>query len=934
WGDPAFVDSDAGDYHIAAGSAAVDAGSYPTLEDDVDGESRPADFGPDIGADERPGPGLRVVKDASHDVLSPGQTVTYTLVVTGIGTGPVNDIVLVDRLPPEQRLIAGVAETGACTPLAAPVWGGGLTCTLGALNVGQSARITLTAQVTTVLPPAFPWQVRNSAWATGTQAAGFAAVGVHMQDCHVRLNDEPGEWDNVQAAVDASTQPGDVVQVAGYCAGASSRSGTVQMLRLDKTLTLQGGWNTSFTQRDALSFPTTLDALGQGRVLYVAPPLGSAGNISPTLEGLRITGGAAGDPDGLGGGMYLSRTAALIRQTRVFSNSAEHGGGLYLINSDDANLVENAVFGNAAVYGGGLYLRDSAATLDDNVVYDNIADSGGGLFLRYSPAVVRDNTVSGNTAHVYGGGVYLNDSAATLSGNAFSANTSYYGAGGLYLIYGALTLSGNTISDNVAKTNSGGGLWLSESEATLNDNVISGNAASSRGGGLYLTASPATLNGNAVFSNTASQGGGLNLRGSDARLNDNAVSANTADEGGGLYLLRSDAALTNTVITDNRGDVAGSGLYIFRSFPRLWHTTVARNTGFSGIYVANDYSHYSSVAMTNTILMGHGVGISVTQGNTVTLESTLWYSNSSDWEGAGALFTGTHNYRGDPRFDASGYRLLPGSAAIDKGVNAGVTSDIDGNPRSFGPAPDLGASEAAAILAIHKTGPATAEPGQAITYTLRVTNSGVYTASAVVISDALPVGAHYVGGGTLLPGDVVGWSLGSLAGGAQAQAQFVVTATETVVNSVYGVTCAEGVAAQGAEVVVTTIGETPALLSISKTGPAAVAPGAPITYTLTIINHGAAPLTNLVISDTLPVGAEYVSGGTLLLGDVVSWTVASLAEGGTQAQVQFVVTAMETIINEFYGVTCAEGISATGSEPVVTVSQQWTIYLPVAMKGE
>jgi uncharacterized repeat protein (TIGR01451 family) len=234
-------------------------------------------------------------------------------------------------------------------------------------------------------------------------------------------------------------------------------------------------------------------------------------------------------------------------------------------------------------------------------------------------------------------------------------------------------------------------------------------------------------------------------------------------------------------------------------------------------------------------------------------------------------------------------------------------------------------------LAIHKTGPATVEPGGAITYTLYVTNSGTITASAVVISDALPAGAHYVGGGTLLPGGVVSWSIASLAGGASAQAQFVVTATETVVNSVYGVTCAEGVSAQGTRDVVTAI-ETPALLSISKTGPATAAPGEPITYTLTIVNHGAAPLTNLVVSDTLPVGAEYVSGGTLLLGDVVSWTVASLA-GGAQAQVQFVVTAMGTIVNEFYGVTCAEGISATGGEPVVTVIQKWAVYLPAVLKG-
>jgi hypothetical protein len=36
---------------------------------------------------------------------------------------------------------------------------------------------------------------------------------------------------------------------------------------------------------------------------------------------------------------------------------------------------------------------------------------------------------------------------------------------------------------------------------------------------------------------------------------------------------------------------------------------------------------------------------------------------------------------------------MPGSEAIDRGVEAGVTTDIDGNARPYGPAPDLGAVE-------------------------------------------------------------------------------------------------------------------------------------------------------------------------------------------------------------------------------------------------
>ncbi|MGD9100308.1 MAG: C25 family cysteine peptidase, partial [Anaerolineae bacterium] len=107
------------------------------------------------------------------------------------------------------------------------------------------------------------------------------------------------------------------------------------------------------------------------------------------------------------------------------------------------------------------------------------------------------------------------------------------------------------------------------------------------------------------------------------------------------------------------------------------------------------------------------------------------------------------------------------------------------------------------------------------------------------------------------------------------------------------------------------------LLAISKTGPATVAANAPITYTLTVINSGGAEATGLVITDTIPSGAYYVSGGTKV-GGVVSWTVDNLGEG-LSTTVQFVVTAtVSSITNSDYIVRAAGGYSATGSVVVVT----------------
>ena len=501
--------------------------------------------------------------------------------------------------------------------------------------------------------------------------------------------------------VSGSVTPPSIVTTTARYTGAGAN-----VIALDKSLTLRGGY--VYAHVSGLPevwapglVPALVDGEGARRALHVsgAPSAGSGQAVTPTLELLAFVNG-----------------------------QADRGGNVYAEDTT-LRLVATPIMSGTATYGGGLYLKNCQVSFDPgDLQWQNLLGISGLLLVR-------------NNAAQYGGGLYLEGGTPVLAGLAVYANTA---------------------------TVDGGGLYLQGGQPTIATGVVLENQAGSRGGGLFLADSAARIAGMAVYSNTAPYGAGLYLDGPLAFSEEIIpIIANsyirhnhtTGSQGGGLYLRQAVAGLVNNVVADNQA-ADGAGLYLWASSPQLFHNTIAQNSGNSGVYLAHKPGSIwppvppipSYPTFTNTIVADHAVGVYVDSTglpdplqNKATLEGTLWSGNATDTAGPGTVVR-SGDVTGDPRFTCTGdppdcanpYHILADSAAVDAGVVVALTLpgtdllvDIDGQPRPSGAGYDIGAdevvSETHSVWLIPFLSTQTAAPGQTVTHTHQLMNTGTET---------------------------------------------------------------------------------------------------------------------------------------------------------------------------------------------------------------
>jgi uncharacterized repeat protein (TIGR01451 family) len=182
--------------------------------------------------------------------------------------------------------------------------------------------------------------------------------------------------------------------------------------------------------------------------------------------------------------------------------------------------------------------------------------------------------------------------------------------------------------------------------------------------------------------------------------------------------------------------------------------------------------------------------------------------------------------------------------------------------------------------------------GGLLTYTISVTNNGPFAASQVVLNNTLPPNINLITAtttqGTISTGATTVY-IGPLGLGTNVVVTLVVSPTTTgnitaSTQVTLGPAQVDPVSFNNVASVSVTVGPS-ADLGVSGTiFPSTVLSGSHFTTTAEVFNNGPSPATGVVLSQTIPAGASFVSSsvaGVVVTNGAISWNVGNLADGSS-----------------------------------------------------
>lgn len=248
------------------------------------------------------------------------------------------------------------------------------------------------------------------------------------------------------------------------------------------------------------------------------------------ISGLTVVNGA----NSIGGGIYGSHAKLRLDNLRIRNNSAFSGGGIYISDCHDFQLVESEIrLNNADSTGGGIFIRASNGEIRNTAVHANQSLTGGGLAVfDHSTVTIVNSLIKSNSA----------TDTRSAGGGVLSVNSS-------------LHMDSVRVLENKALNGWAGGINFSNPRET--------GACS-----LYV-------NDTEIYGNRALNGGGLDIR--------NNMAADSRDT--------IQAVLTNTRISNNHATcyggayIGGRKIHVVMDSCEVDSNISTRNNG--GIYLTN-----------------------------------------------------------------------------------------------------------------------------------------------------------------------------------------------------------------------------------------------------------------------------------------------------------------------------------------------------------
>ena len=492
------------------------------------------------------------------------------------------------------------------------------------------------------------------------------------------------------------------------------------------------------------------------------------------MNGGRIEGNEASDN---GGGMHVTYGSATLSGTQVVSNSAGSSGSGVYIAEDSATLNVNGgrIEGNEASFGGGVHINNGDATLIGTQVVSNSAGSGGGgIAVIGGSAMLGGTQIAANDASF---GSALANMGTVILMTPLTIAGDIYQMGGLFSSNYDLRIEGSLSLD--------GGHFYAPEAFTLTS---------------FFTHTAGTYHQTQIVSGSNPFGfpkaGGVIINANNQDLGSTEVALTARDVCAGVTTGEAINHCYTITPTNSSGrdatvtffyrsgeipaDHACSAMEAYR-WDNTWDNLLTRDTAYDSdgrMCGANPLSIQVTNVMTFSpfALRGPVADVRISKGVTPTTAApgapityNLAFSNAGAITATGVVITdsfpvsvthdslrvdsnvditttGTISYTWEVKdlsADESGLITITG--VLSNPLTAGTftntafitTTSTDNNPDNNSDTASVTA-KTADLKMVKSVSSATANPGEAVTYTLAFSNAGNDIATKVVITDTIP----------------------------------------------------------------------------------------------------------------------------------------------------------------------------------------------------